>query len=134
MPKQTVPAENEKLTINLGVVDLGQIDLLVEDGFYGNRADFVRTAVRTQLQQHAAQLQGTVARRMMVVGVTHISKSQLEDLSAKQKTIDVKVTGLLHIAADVPAELARQTIQTVEVRGVFRASDPVKKALAGRIN
>ena len=124
--------KSEKITINLGLVDLGQIDLLVDEGFYANRTDFIRTAIRRQLELRAAAVDETVARRTLVLGMQHFSRQDLEQLRAAGKTIDLRVLGLATIADDVPPELALATITSVEVLGAFRASRPVKAALAPR--
>jgi Arc/MetJ-type ribon-helix-helix transcriptional regulator len=124
--------KSEKITINLGLVDLGQIDLLVDEGFYANRTDFIRTAIRRQLELRAAAVDETVARRTLVLGMQHFSRQDLEQLRAAGKTVDLRVLGLATIADDVPPELALATITSVEVLGAFRASRPVKAALAPR--
>jgi Arc/MetJ-type ribon-helix-helix transcriptional regulator len=124
--------KTEKITINLGIVDLGQIDLLVQEGFYANRTDFIRTAIRTQLASREAAVNQTVARRTMVLGTRHYSRRELEDLRAAGQTVQIRVLGLATIAADVPADLARATVESVEVLGAFRASPAVKAALASR--
>jgi Arc/MetJ-type ribon-helix-helix transcriptional regulator len=125
--------KTEKITINLGLVDLGQIDLLVREGFYTNRTDFIRTAIRTQLATRAAAVEQTVARRTLVLGTEHHSRRDLEEIRAAGHMIDIRVLGLATIADDVPAELARATIASVEVLGALRASAAVKAALADRI-
>jgi Arc/MetJ-type ribon-helix-helix transcriptional regulator len=125
--------KTEKITINLGLVDLGQIDLLVREGFYANRTDFIRTAIRTQLASRAAAVEQTVARKTLVLGTEHYSRRDLEEIRAAGRTVDIRVLGLASIADDVPAELARATITSVEVLGAFRASAAVKAALADRI-
>jgi Arc/MetJ-type ribon-helix-helix transcriptional regulator len=124
---------SEKITINLGPVDLGQIDLLVREGFYTNRTDFIRTAIRTQLATQAGPIEKTVARRTLVLGVQHLTRADLEHLRDAGQTMQIRVLGLATIADDVPPELARQTITEVEVLGAFRASAAVKAALADRI-
>ena len=133
MPRQPVPSETEKLTVNLTVVDLGQIDLLVEDGFYSNRADFIRTAIRSQMSQHADHVRGTTTRRTMATGIVHFSKQALEREKAQRRRLDIKVVGMFDLDKNVSPELAKATIKSLEVRGVFRASDAVKKALADRM-
>ncbi|CAE6702502.1 CopG family transcriptional regulator [Paraburkholderia haematera] len=125
--------ETEKITINLGPVDLGQIDLLVEEGFYSNRTDLIRTAIRNQLAVHAQVVTETVTRRAMVLGLQHFSKQDLEAAQAANERLDIHVLGLASIAADVPPELAAATIASVVVLGAFHASPAVKAALAGRI-
>jgi Arc/MetJ-type ribon-helix-helix transcriptional regulator len=127
-------SESEKLTLNLGPVDLGQIDLLVREGFYSNRADFIRTAIRNQIAQHADVVRQTVARKTLVLGLQHYSRQDLEALRAAGKALHIQVLGLATIADDVPPELALQTIESVSVLGAFRASEAVKQALAGRIH
>jgi len=124
--------KTEKITINLGIVDLGQIDLLVREGFYANRTDFIRTAIRTQLTSRETAVNQTVARRTLALGTRHYSRRELEDLRAGGQTVQIRVLGLATIAADVPADLARATVESVEVLGAFRASPPVKAALASR--
>ncbi|MFL9993992.1 CopG family transcriptional regulator [Paraburkholderia sediminicola] len=125
--------ETEKITINLGPVDLGQIDLLVEEGFYSNRTDLIRTAIRNQLAVHAQVVTETVTRRALVLGLQHFSKQDLEAAQAANERLDIHVLGLASIAADVPPELAAATIASVVVLGAFHASPAVKAALAGRI-
>ncbi|MDP9498182.1 MAG: CopG family transcriptional regulator, partial [Actinomycetota bacterium] len=124
--------KSEKITINLGLVDLGQIDLLVDEGFYANRTDFIRTAIRRQLELRTAAVNESVARRTLVLGVQHLTRSDLEELRAAGRTVDLRVLGLATIADDVPPELALATIRSVEVLGAFRAPRAVKAALAPR--
>lgn len=125
--------ETEKLTVNLGVVDLGQIDLLVQDGFYSNRTDLIRTAIRNQLAVHSDQVKSTVARRTLVLGLQSFSRADLERVQASGETVRIQVLGLARIADDVSPELALATIQSVEVLGAFHASAAVRRALADRI-
>jgi Arc/MetJ-type ribon-helix-helix transcriptional regulator len=125
-------AESEKITINMNMVDLGQIDLLVDEGFYSNRTDFIRTAIRNQLNTHSDSVKQTIARRTMGVGVVSYDKAILEGYRAAGEHVEIKIVGLLHLSNDITPELARDTISLVQVYGVFRASDAVKKALADR--
>jgi Arc/MetJ-type ribon-helix-helix transcriptional regulator len=125
--------ESEKITLNLGYIDLGQIDLLVQEGFYSNRTDFIRTAIRNQLATHAEALKQTVARKTLVLGLQHYTRENLETLRAAGQRVQIHVLGLASIAEDVSPELALATIDAVVVLGAFRASDAVKRALAGRI-
>jgi Arc/MetJ-type ribon-helix-helix transcriptional regulator len=125
--------KTEKITVNLGVVDLGEIDLLVREGFYANRADFLRIAIRAQLATRATAVQQTVARKTLVLGTQRFTRRDLEEIRAAGKTLEIRVLGLASIADDVPAELASATIASVEVLGAFRASAAVKAALADRI-
>src|ERR687897_796739 len=125
--------ELEKITINMGPVDLGQIDLLVREGFYQNRTDFIRTAIRNQIGEHAEAVEQTVVRKELVLGVHHYTQSDLEVVRAAGKTLEIKVLGLASIANDVSPELALETIDSIEVLGAFRASLAVKAALAGRL-
>jgi Arc/MetJ-type ribon-helix-helix transcriptional regulator len=126
--------KTEKITINLGLVDLGQIDLLVREGFYANRTDFIRTAIRAQLATHAEAVHHTVARKTLVLGVQHYSRRDLESVREAGRRLEIRVLGLASIAEDVPPDLARATIASVEVLGALRASPAVKAALAGRIS
>ena len=123
---------SEKITINVGLVDLGQIDLLVEEGFYANRTDFIRTAIRRQLESRATAVADTVARRTLVLGTRHLSRSELELLRDAGQRIELRVLGLATVADDVDPELALATIAAVEVLGAFRAPRAVKAALAPR--
>ena len=125
--------ELEKITINMGPVDLGQIDLLVREGFYQNRTDFIRTAIRNQLNTHAEAVRQTVARKTLVLGLQHYTRHDLEAVRAAGETLEIKVLGLVSIADDVSPELALETIASMEVLGAFRASPAVKAALASRI-
>lgn len=125
--------ETEKMTVNVGVVDLGQVDLLVQEGFYSNRSDLVRTALRNQLALHAETVRQTVARRTLVVGLQHITRADLERAVAAGERIQVQVVGLARIADDVTPELARAAIESVTVLGAFQASTAIRKALSDRI-
>jgi Arc/MetJ-type ribon-helix-helix transcriptional regulator len=127
-------ADSEKITINLGPVDLGQIDLLVQEGFYTNRTDLIRTAIRNQLQSHGEAIRQTVARKSLVLGLQHYSKADLEAVQAAGQMLQIQVLGLASIAADVTPELAVATIESVTVLGALHASTSVKAALAGRIH
>lgn len=124
----------EKITINLGVVDLGQIDLLVREGFYSNRSDFIRTAIRNQLATHLEVVRQTVARKTFVLGLQHYSRRDLEAVQAAGQTLQIQVLGLASIAEDVSPELARATIASMVVLGALHASPAVKAALADRIH
>jgi Arc/MetJ-type ribon-helix-helix transcriptional regulator len=127
-------SETEKITINLGLIDLGQIDLLVQEGFYSNRTDLIRTAIRNQLQTHADVVKQTVARKSLVLGLQHYSRVDLEAVRAAGQTLQIQVLGLASIANDVTPELALATIDSVTVLGALHASAAVKAALAGRIH
>jgi Arc/MetJ-type ribon-helix-helix transcriptional regulator len=129
----TEPEKTEKITINIGLVDLGQIDLLVREGFYANRTDFIRSAIRAQLATRASAVNDTVARRTLVLGTERYSRGDLEKVLAAKQKVHIRVLGLATIADDVTPELARRTIASVEVLGAFRASTAVKAALADRI-
>jgi Arc/MetJ-type ribon-helix-helix transcriptional regulator len=124
----------EKITINLGVVDLGQIDLLVREGFYSNRTDLIRTAIRNQLATHSEVVRETVARKTLVLGLQHYSRRDLEAVQAAGQTLQIQVLGLASIAEDVSPELARATIDSVVVLGALHASPAVKAALVDRIH
>ncbi|WP_235041728.1 CopG family transcriptional regulator [Vreelandella profundi] len=124
---------SEKITINLGVVDLGQIDLLVQEGFYSNRTDLIRTAIRNQLATHADVVKETVSRKAFVLGLEHYSRIDLEALQSAGETLQIQVLGMVSIADDVTPELARDTIESVVVLGALHASAAVKAALADRI-
>lgn len=125
-------SDSEKITINLGFVDLGHIDLLVQDGFYSNRTDFIRTAIRNQLERHADATRQSVARRSLDLGLRHISRADLERAQAAGEMLDIRVLGLAAIAADVTPELARATIASISVLGALQATPEVKAALADR--
>ena len=126
-------SESEKITINLGFVDLGHIDLLVAEVFYSNRTDFIRTAIRNQVHTHGEVLKNSVARRSMVLGLQRFTRQDLEKLLAAGEQLHIHVLGLATIDDDVPAQLARRTIASVVVLGALRASPEVKAALAERI-
>ncbi len=132
-PRQRA-GETEKMTVNVGVVDLGQVDLLVQEGFYSNRSDLMRTALRNQLTLHAETVKQTVARRTLTVGLQHLSRADLEAAVAAGQRLQVQVVGLARIADDVTPELALAAIESVTVLGAFQASSAVRKALSGRIH
>jgi Arc/MetJ-type ribon-helix-helix transcriptional regulator len=126
-------SETEKITINLGLVDLGQVDLLVHEGFYSNRTDFIRTAIRNQLATHADDVRQTVARKTLVLGLEHYTRRDLEAVREAGETLEIRVLGLASIDEDVSPELARETISSLVVLGALRASPAVKSALKDRI-
>ncbi len=126
--------ETEKITINLGVVDLGQIDLLVHEGFYSNRTDLIRTAIRNQLATHTEVVKQAVARKTMILGLQRYTRQDLEAVRAVGQKLQIHVLGLASIADDVPPELARATIDSIFVLGVLQASSAIKAALADRIH
>lgn len=126
-------AESEKITINLGFVDLGQIDLLVQEGFYSNRTDFIRTAIRNQLSRHDDTLKQSVRRKQLDLGLRHFRRADLEAALAAGEMLEIQVLGLASIADDVTPALALQTIASIEVLGALHASPTVKAALRDRI-
>lgn len=126
-------AESEKITLNLFPVDLGRIDLLVQQGFYANRSDLIRTAIRHQLLQHADVLQQTIERQQMTLGLLHYSRTDLERVQAAGEKLAIRALGLVSIADDVPPGLALATISSLKVLGALHASPAIKAALADRI-
>ncbi|MFD1344185.1 CopG family transcriptional regulator [Litorisediminicola beolgyonensis] len=135
MPKihQLRPSDNEKITINLGHVDLGRIDLLVRDGFYSNRTDFIRTAIRNQLAAEQEQVAQSVKRQRMEVGLLDLTRADLEAAKDRNEVLDIRVVGLARIASDVPVDLALATIGSIHVLGALQASRDIKAALKDRI-
>jgi Arc/MetJ-type ribon-helix-helix transcriptional regulator len=127
-------ADSEKITINLGYVDLGHIDLMVRDGFYSNRTDFIRTAIRNQLDRHAEVVSRSVARNTLDLGLRHYTRADLEAARVAGERVNINVLGLASIASDVTPELARAVIVSVTVLGALHASAEVKQALADRIH
>ncbi len=126
--------ENEKITINLGFVDLGRIDLLVQEGFYSNRSDFIRTAIRNQLDHQSATVAQSIERHTMELGLRDYSLADLEAVKAANEMLHIKVVGLARIASDVTPELALETIGSINVLGALQASAEVKNALGPRIS
>jgi Arc/MetJ-type ribon-helix-helix transcriptional regulator len=125
--------DTEKITINLGFVDLGQVDLLVQEGFYSNRTDFIRTAIRNQIERHADVVRKAVTRKSVDLGLRHFSRADLEAARDAGQMLEIRVLGLASIADDVPPELARATIASLAVLGALHASSAVKAALADRL-
>lgn len=125
--------DSEKLTINLGFVDLGSIDLLVRDGFYSNRSDFIRTAIRNQLATHADTAKQAASRLTLEMGLRRFAREDLEAVQAAGEKLRIRVLGLAVIAADVTPDLARATIESLTVLGALHASAEVKTALADRL-
>src|SRR4051812_19648554 len=125
--------DSEKITINLGYIDLGHIDLLVQEGFYSNRTDFIRTAIRNQLERHNDVVRKSVARHQLDLGLRHYSRQDLEAVQAAGEVLHIQVLGLASIANDVTPELAQQTIASLHILGALHASSAVKEALKDRI-
>ena len=130
---RTKIGDTEKITINLGPIDLGQIDLLVQEGFYSNRTDLIRTAIRNQLSSHAEIIRQTVTRKSLVLGLQHFSREDLEAAKQAGQRLQIQVLGMASIGGDVTPELALDTIESITVLGALHASAAVKAALAGRI-
>ncbi|PVE21318.1 CopG family transcriptional regulator [Microvirga sp. KLBC 81] len=126
-------ADSEKITINLGFVDLGHIDLLVQEGFYSNRTDFIRTAIRNQLERHHDTVKKSVARHQLDLGLRQYTRADLEAVQAAGEVLHIQVLGLASIANDVTPDLARRTIASIHVLGALHASAAVKEALKDRI-
>jgi Arc/MetJ-type ribon-helix-helix transcriptional regulator len=123
----------EKITINISAVDLGKIDLLVQESLYSNRSDFIRTAIRNLLDKHNQEIQQSVTRNSYAIGALVYDKSDFEKRKAKGEKIKVNVVGFLHLASDITPELAREVVDSIQVRGIFHASEEVKAALADRM-
>lgn len=132
-PIRAKAGETEKVTINLGYVDLGQVDLMVQEGFYSNRTDFIRTAIRNQLTTHADVVRQTVARKTLELGLRHYTRADLEAVQARNEKLHIQVLGLATIAADVTPELVEATIESITVLGVLQASPEIKAVLVDKM-
>jgi Arc/MetJ-type ribon-helix-helix transcriptional regulator len=126
-------ADTEKITINLSVVDLGRIDLLVEQGFYTTRTDFIRAAIRNQVDKHKLEIQETIGRTSSVIGVLVYDAKDLEKLKANNEHLNINIIGMLVLTKDITPELAREVIQSIKVHGSFKAPDAVQQALSDRM-
>jgi Arc/MetJ-type ribon-helix-helix transcriptional regulator len=134
MPRLVKATETEKLTINLGHVDLGRIDLLVEEGFYTNRSDFIRAAIRGLLADHAIDLGALIERRTLDLGLRQVTRAELETARAAGEILHIRVVGLARLADDIPPDLARATIGSINVLGTLQASAALRAALQDRIS
>jgi Arc/MetJ-type ribon-helix-helix transcriptional regulator len=130
---QAKPSDSEKITINLGYVDLGHIDLIVQEGFYSNRTDFIRTAIRNQIERHADVTRKSIARKTLDLGLRTYGREELEAVRRAGETLEIKVLGLATIARDVTPDPARATISSITVLGALHASPEVRAALADRM-
>jgi Arc/MetJ-type ribon-helix-helix transcriptional regulator len=126
--------DSEKITINLGYVDLGHIDLLVQEGFYANRTDFIRTAIRNQLATHREEVKRSIVRQTLELGLRHYTRADLEAVKDAGEKLHIKVLGLASFAPDVTPTLALATIESITVLGALHASKEIKVALADRMN
>lgn len=133
MPRLVNPSDTEKVTVNLGYVDLGRIDLLVTEGFYANRADFIRAAIRAQLSVHSADVVRLIERRTLDVGLREVTRAELETTLARGEILHIRVVGLARLASDIPADLALDTIGSIHVLGAMQASPELLAALQDRI-
>lgn len=133
MPRQIKPTDTEKITINIGYVDLGRVDLLVEEGFYTNRTDFIRAAIRTQLASHTAEVGRLIERRTLDVGLRDFTRADLESVRDAGEMLHIRVVGLARLAADIPPDLALATIASINVLGALQAPPEVRAALSERI-
>jgi Arc/MetJ-type ribon-helix-helix transcriptional regulator len=127
-------SDTEKITVNIGIVDLGRVDLLVQEGFYASRADFVRTAIRNQLERQRSAVDSITTRKSMVIGTLSFNRHELDQKREDNEMINVKVIGMFILTDDVTPQLALDTIQSVTVRGVFKAPEDVKEALQDRLH
>lgn len=127
-------SDTEKITVNIGIVDLGRVDLLVQEGFYASRADFVRTAIRNQLERQRSAVDSITTRKSMVIGTLSFNRHELDQKREDNEMINVKVIGMFILTDDVTPQLALDTIQSVTVRGVFKAPEDVKEALKDRLH
>ena len=127
-------SDTEKITVNIGIVDLGRVDLLVQEGFYASRADFVRTAIRNQLERQKTAVDSITSRKAMVIGTMSYSRRELEQKLEDNEMVNIKVIGMFILTDDITPQLALDTIQSVTVRGVFKAPEDVKEALKDRIH
>jgi len=133
VPRQIKPTETEKVTINLGYVDLGRIDLLVEEGFYTSRTDFIRAAIRAQLGAQAAEVGRLIERRTLDMGLRDVSRADLEAAREAGELLHLRVVGLIRLAPDIPPDLALATIGSINVLGALQAPPDLRAALAHRI-
>jgi Arc/MetJ-type ribon-helix-helix transcriptional regulator len=125
--------DSEKITINMSAVDLGKVDLLVQEGLYSNRTDFIRTAIRSQLEKHTFEIQQSVRRYSYVVGVLSYDRSDFEKIKQKGEKLTIAIMGMLHLHDDISPELAGEVVESIRVRGVFIAKDDLKAALSERM-
>ena len=125
--------ETEKITINMPAVDLGKIDLLVQEGLYSNRTDFIRTAIRAQVEKHTFEIQQSVTRHSYVIGVLTYNRADFEKRKEKNEKLHIAIVGLLHLQEDISPDLAAEVVASIQVRGIFIASEAVKVALADRM-
>jgi Arc/MetJ-type ribon-helix-helix transcriptional regulator len=125
--------DTEKITINMSAVDLGKIDLLVQEGMYSNRTDFIRTAIRNQLDKHNVEIQQSVVRHAFGIGMFHYGRADFEKIKASDKKLVVSIIGMLDLSYDISPQLADEVVESVQVRGIFQASEDVKKILADRM-
>lgn len=131
--RRKIMSDTEKITINLGGVDLGKIDLLVEHGHYSNRTDFIRTAIRSQLEKHMIEVQQSVVRESYTIGALVYGKSDLEKFKEKGEKIKIKIMGMLYLQDDISPDLALQAIESIKILGIFVANDSIKAALADKM-
>ncbi|HEX7567612.1 MAG TPA: hypothetical protein VF355_03515 [Anaerolineaceae bacterium] len=125
--------DSEKITINISAVDLGKIDLLVQEGMFSNRTDFIRTAIRNQLDKHSVEIQQSVVRHAFGIGMFHYDRSDFEKIKASGKKLVVSIIGMLDLSYNITPQLADEVVESVQVRGIFQASEEVKKVLADRM-
>jgi Arc/MetJ-type ribon-helix-helix transcriptional regulator len=131
--KEIAMPESEKITINMNTVDLGKVDLLVQEGVYANRTDFIRTAIRNLLDKNSFEIQQSVIRYSYIIGVVSYDRLALERIRAKNEKLKIKVIGMLVLSKDVPEELAAEVIESIQLRGTFSASEAIKTVLADRM-
>jgi Arc/MetJ-type ribon-helix-helix transcriptional regulator len=123
----------EKITININTIDLGHIDLLVNEGYYATRTEFIKTAVKKQLDRHEEDTKKLIEQKAkhgdyeLSIGVGGFTKSELERIIQKKEAkIKMIFIGLFITPKDVTLELLEQAVESIKVYGVCRCSQEIK--------
>ena len=121
---------SEKVSVNMNVGTLSQIDVLVDLGYYSNRSDFINQAVRQAIDQKQSIIENETSKQResngdWFTGVCVITKDQL--LIAKEKGKKLKIRGYGVVVIDNKLDdLALEVIDSIDIKGKILASQKIK--------
>lgn len=120
----------EKITINVNTSDLGKIDLLIHEGYYSNRTDFIKSAIKSQVNKHDDEINMILSskkKKDWFVGVYVLTEDELQALKRYGRKKAIRGMGLLIVDKDVSLDLMKTSISAIETYGVCRCSSEIKR-------
>jgi Arc/MetJ-type ribon-helix-helix transcriptional regulator len=122
----------QQLNVTMDAEEIHQVDLMVEQGLYASRKDFLQLAARNLLREHGVEVPRPMTGELKVAGIAVHNRKSLEKLRAAGRQLELNVTGIFRLADDVTPELACAVIKSLTLRGTFEASAEVKATLKDR--